>query len=96
MGLGGSRGTTSLVFAQQGDDETGPVRHVSQENCCQVGCCHERVKSCRLAKVGANWASDNQWDCGGALARLRHGAGEHFLLVEFLVAELVDSGRQSP
>jgi hypothetical protein len=54
------------------------------------------VKYSKLAKVGATRASDNQWDCGGAFARLRHGASELLLFVEFLVAEQIGFGRHGP
>lgn len=54
------------------------------------------MKYSRLVEVGATRASDNQWNCGGALASLRHGGSELLLFVEFLVAEQIGSGRHGP
>lgn len=70
-------------------------RKLTEKNDC-VRCRRECVRYSRLAKVGANRASDNQWDCGGALARLRHGTNKAPLFVEFLVAEQTNAGWHGP
>lgn len=59
-------------------------------------CLREGVRYSKLAKAGASRAFDNQWDCGGAFASLRHGTSEPPLFVEFLVAEQTSSGRHGP
>jgi hypothetical protein len=84
------------MFAQREGQENCLDQRATNERCCWVECLRERVKYSKLAKVGATRASDNQWDCGGAFARLRHGASELLLFVEFLVAEQIGFGRHGP
>lgn len=91
-----ARGVQNMLFAQETSRETYLDERSINGRSCQVECLRERVKYSRLAKVGATRASDNQWDCGGAFASLRHGGSELLLFVEFLVAEQIGSGRHGP
>lgn len=88
-----NRKEEKLAFAQGRGHEADSLGRLSDSRCYYAGCSRGCSEYPRLARKDAIRAFDNQQDCGGAQAELRHGANEHASTVGFLAAVQRGSGR---